>query len=79
MDNLKDLERTTGNVIKCADLEGFDYKHRVVPDPNRSAKPARNNQRPSGQGQGRKGRQGSRKRSQRRNGGGQRGNQAKAG
>ncbi|MDA3935979.1 MAG: hypothetical protein PF636_03810, partial [Actinomycetota bacterium] len=79
MDNLKDLERTTGNIISCADLEGFDYKHRIVPDPNRSAKPVHKSKRP-GQGQAHKSRQGSRKRSARRNGGGgQGGNQAKAG
>ncbi len=64
-DNLKDIERTTGAVIPCADLEGFSYGDRLVPNPQRTAVPATkggSNGQKQGQGKNRRGRQGSRKR-----------------
>jgi len=40
MPNLRDIERTTGHVLHNRDLEGFEYRDRVVPDPERAAKSA---------------------------------------
>ena len=58
LDQLRDIEKTINTVIDCTDLEGFVYSEaRMVPDPNRSAQPAKQQHRQT-PGGGRKGRPG---------------------
>jgi len=58
-DQLRDIEKTIDAVIDCADHEGFHYADaRTIPDPERVARPVRQQQQRQTPGQGRKGRQG---------------------
>jgi ATP-dependent RNA helicase RhlE len=58
LDQLRDIEKTINTVIDCTDLEGFVYSEaRMVPDPDRSAQPAKQQHRQT-PGGGRKGRPG---------------------
>ena len=69
-DQLRDIEKTIGAVIDCEDHEGFAYSEaRMVPDPDRTAQPAKQQHRQT-PGAGRKGRPGGGARSRRMNGGG---------
>ncbi len=68
-DQLRDIEKTIDAVIDCEDHEGFVYSEaRVVPDPNRTAQPAKQQHRQT-PGNGRKGRPGGGARRRRMNGG----------
>jgi ATP-dependent RNA helicase RhlE len=68
-DQLRDIEKTIDAVIDCEDHEGFAYSEaRMVPDPNRSAQPAKQQHRQT-PGSGRKGRPGGGARRRRMNGG----------
>jgi superfamily II DNA/RNA helicase len=39
MDVLREIERMLGYVIPAEDLEGFEYDKRLIPDPDREARP----------------------------------------
>ncbi len=68
-DQLRDIEKTIDAVIECEDHEGFHYSDaRLVPDPERSAQPVRQQHRQT-PGSGRKGRPGGGARRRRRQGG----------
>jgi ATP-dependent RNA helicase RhlE len=68
-DQLRDIEKTIDAVIECEDHEGFAYSEaRMVPDPNRTAQPAKQQHRQT-PGAGRKGRPGGGARRRRMNGG----------
>ena len=68
-DQLRDIEKTIDAVIDCEDHEGFQYSEaRMVPDPQRSAQPAKQQHRQT-PGSGRKGRPGGGARRRRMNGG----------
>ena len=78
-DQLRDIEKTIDAVLECADHDGFDYSEtRMVPDPERVARPTRQQQQRATPGSGRKGRAGGsarRNRAAGSNGGGQTGAQ----
>jgi len=58
-DMLRDIEKTIDTVLDCTDHEGFDYlDRRLVPDPERVARPTRQQQQRATPGSGRKGRAG---------------------
>jgi len=78
-DQLRDIEKTIDAVLDCADHEGFDYlDRRLVPDPEREARPARQQHRAT-PGSGRKGRQGGSARRNRAAGGAGSGGQGNSG
>ena len=58
-DQLRDIEKTIDTVLECTDHDGFDYSEtRTIPDPERVAKPTRQQQQRVTPGSGRKGRAG---------------------
>jgi ATP-dependent RNA helicase RhlE len=58
-DQLRDIEKTIDAVLDCTDHDGFEYSEtRMVPDPERVAKPTRQQQQRVTPGSGRKGRAG---------------------